>query len=110
MAYYRTEEGRFKKQLHNSKRSRVAPTLEQVKRAEGEEKRPTEELSSRADEESGFEAGMVLYLVMVTSLIEGRVVSREEILEMLKRAMRQHSMARLRRADYLVWHLNKEPP
>ena len=102
MAYYRTEEGKIKKQLQNSKRSRSAPTSEQGERAE--------DVSREAHEGLGFDAGMVLYLVMVTSLIEGRVVSREEIVEMLARAMRQHSMARLRRVEYLVWHLNKHPP
>lgn len=59
---------------------------------------------------SGFDRGMVLYLVMAVSLIEGRAMSLEEILEMLQRTVRQHSMARQRRADYVVWHLNKHPP
>ncbi len=58
----------------------------------------------------GFDRGMVLYLVMAVSLIEGRGVSLEEVLEMLQRAVRQHSMARVKRTDYVVWHLNKSPP
>jgi hypothetical protein len=67
-------------------------------------------LPGEAQDVSGFDTGMVLYLAMVTSLIEGRAVSLPEILKMLKRAVRQHSMARLRRVDYVVWHLNKDPP
>jgi len=68
------------------------------------------DFSSEGHDGARFDEGMVLYLVMVTSLIEGRVVSQEEILEMLARGLRQHSMARLRRVDYLVWHLNEKPP
>lgn len=110
MAYYRTEEGKIKKQLQNRKRSRAAPASEQEKRAEGEEKRPAEELPGEGHEGSGVDAGMVLYLVMVTSLIENRAVSMEEVSKMLQRAVRQHSMARQRRADYVVWHLKSNPP
>ena len=100
MAYYRTEEGKIKKQLQNSKRSKAASTPEE----EGQG------VAGVSGDGSGFDAGMLLYLAMVTSLIEGRAVSREEVLEMLQRAVRQHSMSRLRRVDYLVWHLNKPPP
>jgi hypothetical protein len=47
---------------------------------------------------------------MVTSLIEGRPVSEEEIVRTLLRAMRQHSMARRRRVDYVVAQLNQHGP
>jgi hypothetical protein len=53
---------------------------------------------------------MVLYLAMVTSLVERRRVSGEEIEELLARKMRQHSIARRRRMDYVVGELNKRPP
>ena len=61
-------------------------------------------------EVSGFDAGMVSYLQMVTSLIEGRKVIRDEILEMLARGVRQHSIGRRKRMDYVVWYLNEHPP
>ena len=50
---------------------------------------------------------MVCYVRMVTSLIEGRRVSIDEILEMLARTVRQHGMARGRRIDYVLRHLMK---
>ena len=50
------------------------------------------------------------YIRAVTSLIEGRRVSRDEILEMLRLAMRQHSLARERRLDYVVRALKEENP
>ena len=57
-----------------------------------------------------FPAGMVGYVAMVASLIEGRPVSEEEIVRMLLRAMRQHSMARRRRMDYVVAQLHQHGP
>jgi hypothetical protein len=39
---------------------------------------------------------------MVVRLIEGRRVSQEEIVEMLARAVRQHSIFRRRRMEYLL--------
>jgi hypothetical protein len=53
---------------------------------------------------------MVAYVAMVASLIEARRVSEAEILQMLVRAMRQHSMARRRRMDYVVAQLQKRGP
>jgi hypothetical protein len=57
-----------------------------------------------------FYAAVVDYLRVVISLIEGRRVSREEILEMLRVAMRQHSLARERRLDYVVRVLKQQNP
>lgn len=53
---------------------------------------------------------MLEYLRVAVGLIEGRRVSREEIVEMLRRAMRQRSLARERRLDYVVRTLKEEPP
>jgi len=48
----------------------------------------------------------------VISLIEDRRVSEAEILRMLVRAVRQHSMARRRRRDYVLscWKESLENP
>jgi hypothetical protein len=53
---------------------------------------------------------MLCYLRMVISLIEGRRVSAAEILEMLARVLRQHSMVRRRKIDYVLQYLNKRAP
>ena len=60
-------------------------------------------------EESSKES-IIEHVRMVTSLIEGREVSLEEIKEMLKKKERQRSLTRRRRVDYLVQQLNKDPP
>jgi hypothetical protein len=95
VAYYTTAEGKAKKQMQNGKRIR------------GGVRADANPLANGALE---FRAGMVGYVAMVASLIEGRRVSEEEILQMLVRVMRQHSMARRRRMDYVVAQLHKHGP
>jgi hypothetical protein len=53
---------------------------------------------------------LLQYLQMVVSLIEERPVSREEILEMLQRVLRQRTMSRRRRVDHTVAWLHEQPP
>jgi hypothetical protein len=92
VSYYQTPDGRFKKQLQNGRRRQ-----RQVRSAE------------RRSDERGFEPGMVAYVGMVVSLIEGRPVDREEILAMLTRAVRQHSMAQAAGMDYVVGQPRGDP-
>jgi len=97
--YYRTEEGKLKKKIQNGKRGKAEAKADLGAGARGAERNLT-------PDEHRFDAGMVRYLRMVTSLIEGRRVSLMEILAMLARAVRQHSMGRRRRIDYVLqyWH------
>lgn len=92
-AYYTTAEGKVKKKVQNGKRVQGG-TRAAAKHPGG----------------LVLVASMVGYLAMVASLIERRRVSKEEILQMLARAMRQHSMARRRRMDYVVAELDKNAP
>jgi hypothetical protein len=71
---------------------------------------PEGEGTSIANEDIQFDAGMVKYVQLVTSLIEGRPVSRDEILQMLRRVMRQHSLNTERRIDYSLRYLTENPP
>jgi hypothetical protein len=50
------------------------------------------------------------YVRMVVSLIEGRPVSSAEILEMLRRFLRQHTLGRRRKIDHTVAGLHEHPP
>jgi hypothetical protein len=94
-AYYQTPEGKAKKKLQNAKRKRgktgaaAGPPLREA---------------------VAFDPRMVRYVAMVASLIEGRRVGEQEMLQRLLRAMRQHSMARRRRMDYVVTQLEKHGP
>ncbi len=99
-AYYRTEEGRKKKRTLNQNRYRV------VKLGEIEPDADEEADAAEAVEEEPI----IEYVRMVTSLIEGRFVSFDEIQKMLNQKARQHSLTRRRRVDYIVQQLNKDPP
>jgi hypothetical protein len=74
------------------------------------EEEPEEESTSPTRCGRPFDPGIVEYVRMVTSLIEGWKVSRDEILEMLERTMRQRSMGRERRIDYVVRFLKEQDP
>lgn len=93
--YYATAEGKAKKKVQNGKR------------AQGGVRADT---SPPLLEAAAFPARMVGYVAMVASLIERRRVSQAEMLQRLERAMRQHSMARRRRMDYVVAQLHKRGP
>ena len=97
VAYYGTAEGKAKKKMQNGKR------------AEGGARAAASPVVSEA-EAAEFPAEMVRYVAMVVSLIEARPVSQQEIVRMLLRAMRQHSMARRRRIDYVVAQLHQHGP
>ena len=62
------------------------------------------------NEEIVARSPLLPYVVMVMSLIVGHRVSREELLESLRRTLRQHSIGRERRIDYVVRVLNQRPP
>jgi hypothetical protein len=95
VAYYTTAEGKAKKKMQNGKR------------IQGKTRAETNPPVTEAVE---FDTRIVGYVAMVASLIEGGRVSEAEILQRLVRAMRQHSMARRRRMDYVVAQLQKHGP
>jgi hypothetical protein len=100
--YYGTEQGKTKKKIQNGKRSL----------GEARADHHLQLSSGRRLERDGFllDAAMVGYVRMVTSLIEQRRVSEEEVVGMLVRTMRQHSIARRRRMDYVLAYLKKNAP
>jgi len=76
--YYRTPEGKVKKRRQNNKRKgrgKGAGGSGKAKKAQREEASSV-----------GYDAEMVEHIQMVTSLIEGREVSLEEVFDMLERA------------------------
>ena len=95
VAYYRTPEGKRKKRLYNSKRKQKPLATPKTATPGLQETEPIR-----------LPANLIRYLRIVTSWIEGRRVSEREILQLLERAMRQHSLARRRRMEYVLscWH------
>jgi hypothetical protein len=100
--YYRTPDGKSKKKQQNRKRSGV-----KTKAVINEHQQADKGLMlpERRNDEP-----IRCYLRMVIGLIEGRLVSAEEILEMLARKVRQHRIVRRRKIDYILQHLNKRAP
>jgi hypothetical protein len=91
VAYYRDAIGKKKKQALNGKRAK--PKSEGNRPAAGR-----------------WDPLMLEYVRMLVSLIEARSVSRAEILEMLRRVLRQHSLGRRRKIDQAVIWLQEHPP
>jgi hypothetical protein len=102
VAYNRTAGGKRKKADLNNKRRRngIAPAAPQ--------KEP--DVSATEAGQGRWDRQMVEHVRMVISLIEDREVSREEILEVLRKDLRQHSLPRRRKIDQAVSWLNENPP
>lgn len=88
--YYRGEHGRILKSYQNAKRRKAA--------------------SGSPLAPPPYPQPVIEHVQRVVSLIEGRPVSRQEILEMLVRVLRQHSIGRRRKIDQAVDWLNANPP
>ena len=101
--YYRTEQGKSKKRIQNNKRCKTKTAADIGERREEIEK-------DSASNGRKLDAGIAIYLCMALSLIEGRRLKLDEILAMMARIMRQHSMERHRRIDYVIAHLMANDP
>jgi hypothetical protein len=94
--YYASPVGKAKKKLHNDKRGRRRMA------AAAPAGQGSLHPRVRRQECADFEMAILSYLSRVVSLIEGRRVSRQEIREMLTRALRQHTIGRRRKIEYVL--------
>jgi hypothetical protein len=128
-AYYRTTAGKLKKQRLNARRHRRFPAAD-GESAEGEarddpvppappcrEHGPEEsadaELSLEGvvlQESSVARSRMLAYVRMVVGLIDGIRLSLREVVDLLRRGLRQRSIAPRRRVDYVLAFLHQHPP
>ena len=101
-AYYREPKGKGKKSDLNQRRPRQycppQPAPNPPRTRPARRRRPR------------WSPRMIEYVRMVASLIEGRRVSRRQVLRMLARKLRQHTLCRRRRIDQTVAWLHEEPP
>ena len=105
VAYYRDAVGKNKKRALNGKRTKP--------KTHGDRPAAWPAASSARAPENGsarWNTLMLEYVRMVLSLIEARSVSRTEILQMLQRVLRQHTLVRLRKIDQVVNWLREHPP
>ena len=113
VAFYR--EHRDKRRLQNGKRCRRAPPVHPA--GQGTEQVPSPPCGPREPALGGTEPvlqkvkpELVEHVRVVVSLIEGRAVSRERILTMLAKVLRQLRIGRRRKIDQTVAWLNEHPP
>jgi hypothetical protein len=62
------------------------------------------------DESTLFNSRILPYVRMVVSVLERKMISREELLAALRKSMRQRSIDRLPRREYVLRYLNQHPP
>jgi len=62
------------------------------------------------DETSVVNSPMLPYVRMVVSLIEGVEFTCHEVVHLLRRTLRQHSIGAGRGVDYLLGFLHRHPP
>jgi hypothetical protein len=101
-AYYGDAKGKSIKSRLNQRRSRkyCAPEPPSDRPRAPAPRRPTAQ----------WNPAMVEHVRMVSSLIEGRRVSRRQVLAMLARVLRQLTIGRRRKIDQTVAWLNEQPP
>jgi len=86
-AYYQTAEGKFKKKQLNARRRK-----------------------SQGIAEPKVDQSLIVHLRVVTSLIEGRSVALAEIVAMIKRILRQHSLDKWAKRIYELPYSEHLPP
>jgi len=62
------------------------------------------------DESSVANSPLLPYLRMVVSLIEGIPLTCQDLVRLLRQALRQHSFAFRRGTDYVLRFLHQHPP
>lgn len=124
-AHYRTPLGRETKERLNRRRYRRSPSADQQvqpaldpqaisppepRTDEGQGKVELHLDGVVLDESSVVNSPLLPYLRMVVSLIEGIRLTCQELVRLLRQALRQRSLAFRRRIDYVLRFLHQHPP
>jgi hypothetical protein len=62
------------------------------------------------DESTLVNSRVLPYVRMVVSVLEGRTIGREQLLVALRKRIRQRSIGRLSRREYVLHYLQQHPP
>jgi len=99
--YYQSKDGKKKKSdLNQRRKSKRAPPADAEPVKALEPSKPVVKVPPL----------LVRYVQRMVSWIEGRPVSLEEILAMLAKEKRQHTIVRQRRVDQIIRSLHERPP
>jgi hypothetical protein len=99
--YYRSPEGKLKKRIQNSRRRRQVPAEQQPPEAPAQQ---------AATPQASWPTSIVEHVRTLSTFIEARPVTTDEVIEMLYNVLRQHSMVRRRKVDHIVNQLHQAPP
>ena len=109
--------GRRKKKRLNARRQQERPITQPVPDPQASpntsDYAPPVELRLEGvvlNESSLVDSPMLPYLRMVVSLIEGVELTCREVLNLLREAMRQHSIGACSKIDYLLGFWQRHPP
>ena len=104
--YYHSKEGKKKNKAHNRRRSL------QLSSDNTSQDLPTQQSAIQPQEviRDRKARDTLYYIQMLVSLIEGRYISLDEILRMLQKIMRQHSMGKQGYFVYPGIHPRQKPP
>ena len=103
VAYYRTDQGRKRKQALNQRRWAASRGQAPAPAPKAGEAPPSAACQP-------WPEPVVEHVRVVVGLIEDRPVSRREILRMLAKVLRQPGMGRRRRLEHTVVWLKEHPP
>jgi len=108
--YYRSERGKAKKKELNERRYRLTESGDGGEDLTDEE--PSEQKVEVVNDEMEVvrDKGILSYIQMVIGLIEGRYVSMDEVLKMLQKISRTHSIDSRRRFVYAFTYPSQRPP
>jgi hypothetical protein len=110
-AYYGDPEGKEIKKKLNQRRCRLpAKAAGQEGPTRLAKRRPKRKKIAAKVHRAKPSPAMLQHVRMVVSLIEGRRVSRRQVLLLLAKILRQHTLTRRKRMDHAVLWLHKQPP
>jgi hypothetical protein len=124
-AYYHTPSGRWLKKRLNARRSLGVTVTDHQAPPDSREQATSPSVPPAAEAEPRLELqleGVVLrgstlgrspmlpHVRMIVRLIDGVELSYQQLLHLLRRALRQHSIGARRRTDYVLRFLHQHPP
>jgi len=108
--WYRSKKGKEKKKTLNERRFRQTSSDSSNEDLAKEESVEHKEEVVLDEPEVVWNKTTVSYIQMLVSLIEGRLVSLDEVLKMLLKIVRQHSIDSRRRFIYTFTYPDQKPP
>jgi hypothetical protein len=109
-AYYRNPKGKERKKKINQRRCLLSARPEGKGRAGWHKAKRAAPSKRLAGKSLKPRPGILQHVRMVVRLIEGRRISRRQVLLMLAKILRQHTLTRRKKIDHAVLWLKKRPP